>query len=114
MVCLLAFSITGHEFTDLQFRVLPHFKSSDIILRLTTLKQLDVVIYSSLNAFTMGDFTINCNRESYRISCMIVDYDRMDQIVVKQARNKKNPSNVFLISLHFAEDLASVKNDFGE
>ena len=45
---------------------------------------------------------------------MIIDFDKIDQIIVKQARNKKNPSVVFLISLHFAEDLASVKSDFGE
>ena len=45
---------------------------------------------------------------------MIVDSDQMDQIIVKLARNKKNPSGVFLISLHFAEDLANMKSDFGE
>ena len=73
-----------------------------------------MVIFHSMNTFTMGDFTINSNRESRRISCMIVDSDTMDQIIVKQARNKKNPSDVILISLHFAEDLASIKSDFGE
>ena len=95
------FNIDGHEFTDLQFRVLPRFKSSDIILVLSYLKQLDVVIHPSFNTFTMGDFTMNCCCESPRISCMIIDSDKMDQIIVKQARNKKNPSDVFLISLHF-------------
>ena len=46
---------------------------------------------------------------------MIVDSDKMDQIIVKQARNKKTPSDdVFLISLYFAKDLATVKRDFGE
>ena len=96
----------------MRIRVLPHFKSSDIILGLLASKQLNVVIHPSLNIFTMGDLTTNCNRKSRRISCMIVEYDTMDQIIVKQARNKKNPSDVFLISLHFAEDLASVKSDF--
>jgi hypothetical protein len=38
----------------------------------------------------------------------------MNQIIVKQARNKKDPVDVFLISLQFAEDLATVKSDFGE
>jgi hypothetical protein len=39
----------------------------------------------------------------------------MNKIIVKHARNnKKNPSDVFLISLHFAEDLACVMHDFGE
>jgi hypothetical protein len=38
----------------------------------------------------------------------------MNQISVKQARNKKDPVDVFLVSLHFAEELATVKSDFGE
>ena len=45
---------------------------------------------------------------------MIVYSKKMDQIIVKQARNKKNPRDVFLISLHFVEYLASVKIDFGD
>ena len=98
------FTINGHEFTNLQYRVLPYFKSSDIIMRFPALKQLGVVIHPSLNYI----------RESRRIDCMIVDSDKLYQIIVKQARNKKNPSDIFLISLHFAEDVASVKNDFGE
>ena len=98
----------------MQFRVLPHFEGSNIILGLPALKQLNVVIHPSLNTFTIEDFTINCNRESRRFSCMIVDSDKIDQIIVKQARNKKDPSDFFLISLHFAEDLVSVKSDFGD
>ena len=46
--------------------------------------------------------------------CMIIDCDKMDQIIVKQAKNKKSSRDVLLISLHFAEDLVSLKNDFGE
>jgi len=75
-------------------------------------QQLNVVIHPSLNTFTMGNFNINCNRETRRISCMIVDFDKMDKIIVKQSRNKKDPSDVCLISLQLAEDLASVKSDF--
>ena len=56
--CPTVFTIDGHEFTDLQFRVLPHFKGLDIILGLPTLKNLNVVIHPSLNSFTMGDYTI--------------------------------------------------------
>ena len=112
--CPSVFTIDVHEFTDLQFIVLHHFKSSDITLGLPALKQLNVVVHPSLNIFTMRDFTINYNRESRRISCMIVDSDKMNQITVKHARNKKNPSDVFVISLHFAEDLPSVKSDCGD
>jgi hypothetical protein len=62
----------------------------------------------------MGDFTMQCNRESRRISCKIVGTDKTSQIIVKQDRNKKNPTDAFLISLHFAEEIASVRSDFVE
>ena len=38
----------------------------------------------------------------------------MNQIIAKHARNKKDHVDVFLIPLHFAEELATVKSDFGE
>jgi hypothetical protein len=85
--CPSVFTIDGHEFTDLQFRVLPYFQSWDIILELPALKQLNVAIHPSLNTFTMGDVTINYDRESRRISCMIIDSDKMKKIIVKHARN---------------------------
>jgi hypothetical protein len=43
---------------------------------------------------------------------LIVDSDKKDHIIVKQTINKSDPSDVFLISLHFVEDLASVKSEF--
>ena len=75
MFCPSVFTIDGHELTNLQFGLLSHFKSSDIILELPALKHLGVVIHPSLNTLNMGDFTINCNRDSRRISYMIVDSD---------------------------------------
>jgi hypothetical protein len=45
---------------------------------------------------------------------MLVDSEKMNQIIVKQAQNKKNPTDIFLICLHFAEELATIKRDFGE
>ena len=38
----------------------------------------------------------------------------MNQIIAKHARNKKDPVDVFLISLHFGEELATVISDCGE
>ena len=40
-----------------------------------------MVINPSLDTFTMGEFTISCNRELRRFTCMIVDSDKMDQII---------------------------------
>ena len=89
LFCPMGFTIDGHVFTDLHFRVLTHFKGSYIILGLPALKKLEVAIHPNLNSFTMGDFIVQCNRESRRISCLIVDTDKMNQIIAKQARNKK-------------------------
>ena len=71
-------------------------------------------LVASINSYSMGSFTINCNRETCKFSRMIVDSDKSDQIIVKHAQNKKNPSDVFRISLHFVEDVATIKSDFGE
>jgi hypothetical protein len=107
-------TIDGHEFTYLQFRVLPHFKDSDIILGLPALKKLEVAIHPNLNSFTMGDYTLQCTRESRGNYFLIVDTDKMNQIIAKHARNTKDLVDVFLISLYFVEELASIKSDFGE
>jgi len=108
LFCPTVFTFDVDEFTYSQCRVLPHFKGSDIILGLPALKKLEVVIHPNLNSFSMGDYTIQRNRESRTISCLIVDNEKMNQIIAKQARNKKDPVDVFLISLHFAEELAMV------
>jgi hypothetical protein len=64
LFCPTMYTIDGHDFTDLKFRVLLHFKGSDIILRLPALKKLGVAIHPNLIFFTMGDYTLQCNRES--------------------------------------------------
>ena len=63
LFCPIVFTIDGHEFIGLQFRVLPHFKGSYNILGLPALKKLEVAIHPNLNSFTMGDNTVQCNRE---------------------------------------------------
>ncbi len=83
------------------------------MLGLPALKKLNVVVHPSLNYFTMGDYTIKCDRESRRISCLIIDIDKMNQIIAKHASNKKDPLYVFVIFLYFVEELATVKSDFG-
>jgi hypothetical protein len=100
------FTINGHEFTYLQFRVLrPHFKDSYNILGLPALKELNVVSHLIPNSFTMGDCALHCDRESRGISCLLVESNNMYQIIVRQARNKKNPIYIFLIYVHFVEEL---------
>ena len=93
--CPAVFTIDGHDIIALQFRVLPHFKGLDIILGLPSLKKLKVAIHSNLNSFTMGDYIVQCNRESRRISCLIVDTSKINQIIAKQSQNKKDLMDVF-------------------
>ena len=81
---------------------------------LPALKNLNVFIHPSFNSFTVGDFTIQCNRESHRISWLLNDFDKIIRIIVKHAKNKMNSTNVFLIALQFDIDLAIVKIYFGE
>ena len=38
----------------------------------------------------------------------------MNKIIAKQARNKTDNADVFLISLPFVEELATIKCDFGD
>jgi hypothetical protein len=114
LFCTTASTIDGHEFGDLQLSVLPHFKGSNIILGLPALKKLIIILHPSLNSFTMGDYTIQCNHEARGISCLIADTKKMSLIIPRLARNKKDRMDIFLISLHFAEELATVKSTFGE
>jgi hypothetical protein len=69
--CPTVFTIDGHEFTSLQFRVLPNFKSSDIILRLTALRELNVTIHPISNEFTLKNATVTCHREPILINCLL-------------------------------------------
>ena len=71
-------------------------------------------IYPSSNEFTVKNATVACHREPRRISCLLVDTAKMDKILIKQSRNKKNPADVFLISLQFKEDLETIKSNFGD
>jgi ssRNA-specific RNase YbeY (16S rRNA maturation enzyme) len=75
---------------------------------------MDVTIHPSSNEFIVKNATVACHREPRRVSCLLVDKSKMDKILIKQSRNKKNPADVFLISLQFKEDLEKIKSDFGE
>ena len=61
--CPTVFTIDGHDFSGLEFRVLPHFKSADIILGLPSLRDLDVTIHPNSNEFTVKNVTVGCHRE---------------------------------------------------
>jgi len=81
--CPSVFTIDGQEFSGLQFRVLPHSKSSDIILGLLALGDLDVTIHPNSNEFTVKNASVACHREPTRISCLLIDTTKMDEILIK-------------------------------
>jgi hypothetical protein len=92
--CPLSFGIEGSDYQNLQFRVLPHFKSSDFILGLPALRDLDAIIHPSANEFTIANLdksgqraSVPCHTEPRRIGCMIVDTNKMEKILIKQSRN---------------------------
>ena len=61
----------------------------------------------------IGDMPFSCESQSRRVSCLLVDSFKMKKIVVKAARNKHTENELFLVSLHFVEELESIKTDFG-
>ncbi len=73
-----------------------------------------MTIHPSSNEFTVKNATVVCHREPRRMSCILVDASKMEKTMVKQSRNKKNPLDVFMISLQFKEELDTIKSDFGE
>jgi len=48
-----------------------------------------------------------------RVSCLLDDSPKMHKILAKVARNKLTESELLLVSLRFAEELESIKTDFG-
>ena len=76
VLCPTVFTIDGHEFNSLEFRVLPHFKGFDIIFGLPALKKYEVAINPNLISFTMGDYAIHYYRESRRIFAELLTLKR--------------------------------------
>ncbi len=56
----------------------------------------------------------SCESQPRRVSSLLVDSSNMQKILAKAARNKHTKSELFLASLHFAEELESIKTNFGQ
>ncbi len=61
----------------------------------------------------IGDIPFQCESQPHRVSCMLVDAPKTQKILAKAARSKRTESELFLVSLHFTEELESIKTDFG-
>jgi hypothetical protein len=106
-------SIGQKKFTDLNITVLPHLKYVDFIFGLPAMKALNMSIQSSNNSVLFGDMPFACESQPRRVSCLLVNSSKMQKKLAKAARNKHTESELFLVSVHFFEELESIKTDFG-
>ncbi len=60
-----------------------------------------------------GDIPFPCESQPRWASYLLVDSSKMHKILAKVVRNKRTQSELFLVSLHFAEEVESIKTDFG-
>jgi hypothetical protein len=101
------------KFSSLTFTVLPHFKCVDFSFGLPALKTLQMSIQPSNNSVVINDRSFPCESQPRRISCLLVDSSKMQEILSKAARNRHNECELFQVSLHLNEELQSIKTDFG-
>ena len=100
------------KFTGLTFDMLPHLKCVDFIFGLPTLKDLQMSIQPSNNLVMINDRSFPCKSQPRRVSCLSVDSSKMQKILTKAVRNKHNECKLFLVSLHFDEELQTIKTSF--
>ena len=74
------------------------------------MKALNMYIQPSNNSMLIGDTPFACESQPRRVSCLLVDSSKIQKILAKVARNKYTESELFLVSLHFSEELESIKN----
>ena len=96
-------SLGQKTFPGLSFTVLPHLKSVDFTFGLPAMKALNMSIHPSKDMVLLGDTPFQCESHPRRVSCMLVDAPKMHKILSKAVRNKHTESELFLVSLHFAE-----------
>jgi len=101
------------KFTSLTFVVLPHLKCVDFVVDLPALKDLQMSIQPSNNLVMINDRSFPCESQPRRVSRLLVDSSKMQKILTKAVRNKHNDCELFLVSLHFDEELQTIKTDFG-
>ena len=61
----------------------------------------------------INDQLFPCESQPSRISCLLVDSSKMQKFLTKATRNKHNECELFQVSLHFAEELQTIKTEFG-
>ena len=106
-------SICHKKFIGLSFTALPHLYCVDFIFGLPAMKEFNMSIQPSMNLVLIADIPFLCESQPRRISCLLVDSSKMHKILAKATRSKHTESELLLMPFHFAEELESIKADFG-
>ena len=61
----------------------------------------------------ISDQPFPCESQPRWVSCLLAESSKMQKILAKAARNKSTKTELFIVSLDFAEELESTKADFG-
>ena len=85
----------------------------DVILGLPAQKELDMIIRPKAKTISLNGAEIPCTTEDRRVSCFLLDGDKMEKVMNKASKSKKQTSDFFVVSLQVAEQIASVDTDFG-
>jgi hypothetical protein len=106
-------SLVQKKFPSLSFTVLRHLKCVDFFFGLPAMKEFNMSIQPSNDMILIVDIPFLCESQPRRVSCFLVDSSKMHKILAKDARSKHTESKLFLVSLHFAEELESIKTNLG-
>ena len=61
----------------------------------------------------IGEQSFPCELQPRRVSCLFADSSKTQTVLTKSTRNKRNECDIFLVSLHFAQELEIIQTDFG-
>ena len=69
----------------------------DFIFGLPAMKELNMSIQPSNDLELIGDMPFSCETQPRKVSCLLVDLNKMHKFLVKAARNKHTESGLFLV-----------------
>ena len=101
------------DYSGIQFYVLPHMKCADLILGLPAQKAMDMIIRPKDEVISIAGADVHCIPQERRVSCLLIDGDKLVKTFRKASRAKKQTSEFFVISLQLAEQIASITSDYG-
>ena len=105
--------INDIDYCGIQFRVLPHLKAADVILGLPAQKAMDMIIRPKNGTISIAGIEVSCSTQDRRVSCLLIDGDKLNKVIQKESRSKIPISEFFVVSMQLAEQIAKIETDFG-